>query len=674
MAVNVGDQRMFGVQNQGCLRLEHIVVDGHAVHLHHIAHAAAFLGKRDDRCHGSIFQIFCLYGQLVVGDRLAEQLLQILCLFLQSLAVVFILLFLQIFGQIRINSAEAHVFVLLLYVGDERRIDVMLQDHRVLALRLEHVDVLALLDLVGHIEDGDFFLFLLFFGLFFFLLLFAALCSSLFLILFFGLLFFLCLLCRLLLFRHILVDAVLQRQEFAVDVLIQDVIHHPVGELFILQASEFDKRADIIPVFLVILAVGLKHAGELVRHLLGDVVGNFLDKSVVLQRASGNIQRKIRTVDDALQEHQILRNDLLDVIGDEHLVVVQLDFPFDGIILRVDPREIQDSLQAERIIHIQMNPEQRLLVIQEYVAVEFLVLLVGAFAWLFGPQRMDIADGNRTFLDFHLVFGGRNLNLLFFALVVFLFLVFGVGVNMLNDLIVFLQIGFRNNLRLRGGSLFGQEDLYRHKGAVFFQRLADLVLVCVLQAVLVQMKRDGGSDFFAVSGSHGVLGAAVALPVHRFRAFLEGKRINIHLVSDHECGIEAQSEVSDDLILIRLVLIFLQEFCRAGKSDVRDILYDLFRGHADTVINKLQCLFLIIDQDVYFRLVAFRKFCLSDGIQFFSLGYGITAVGNQLTDENILIRVHPFFDNGKNIVAVNGKISAFCLHMNHTPLSDLFIA
>ena len=320
-----------------------------------------------------------------------------------------------------------------------------------------------------------------------------------------------------------------------------------------------------------------------------------------------------------------------------------------------------------------MNPEQRLLVIQEYVAVEFLVLLVGALAGLPGPQRMNIADGNRTFLDFYLVPGGRNLNLLLFSLVVFLFLVFGVGVDMLNDFVVFPQIGFRNNLRFRGGSLFGQEDLYRHKGTVFFQRLAYLVLVCVLQAVLVQMKGNGGSDFFAVSGSHGVLGAAVALPVYGFRAVLEGKRINIHLVGDHESGIEAQSEVSDDLILIRLVLIFLQKLCRAGKSDIRDILYDLFRGHADTVIDKLQCLFLIIDQNVYLRLVAFRKLCLSDGIQLFSLGYGVAAVGNQLADENILIRIHPFFDNGKNIVAVNGKISAFCLHMNHTPLSDLFV-
>ena len=174
MAVNVGDQRMFGVQNQGCLRLEHIVVSGHTVHLHHIAHAAAFLGKRNNCCHGGIFQVFCLYGQLVVGDRLAEQLLQILCLFLQHLAVVFILLFLQVFGQIRVDSAETHIFVLLLHMGDERRIDVMLQEHRVLALSLEHVDVLALLDLVCHIEDRDFFLFFLFFRLFFFLLFFAA--------------------------------------------------------------------------------------------------------------------------------------------------------------------------------------------------------------------------------------------------------------------------------------------------------------------------------------------------------------------------------------------------------------------------------------------------------------------------------------------------------------------
>ena len=46
--------------------------------------------------------------------------------------------------------------------------------------------------------------------------------------------------------------------------------------------------------------LGLAHAGQLVRYLLGNIIGNLLYKAIVLQRASGYVQRQIRTVNDAL--------------------------------------------------------------------------------------------------------------------------------------------------------------------------------------------------------------------------------------------------------------------------------------------------------------------------------------------------------------------------------------
>ena len=86
----------------------------------------------------------------------------------------------------------------------------------------------------------------------------------------------------------------------AVQILEEDVIGHLLAELVVLQAAIFHKRADIVPVFLILLAGGLAQAGQLVRHLLGDVIGNLLHEAVVLQRASGNVQRQIRAVDHAL--------------------------------------------------------------------------------------------------------------------------------------------------------------------------------------------------------------------------------------------------------------------------------------------------------------------------------------------------------------------------------------
>ena len=68
----------------------------------------------------------------------------------------------------------------------------------------------------------------------------------------------------------------------------------------VLDAAEFDERADVIPIFLIGLAVGLAHTGQFVGNLLCDIVRNLPDKTVVLQRTSRYIQRKIRAVDHAL--------------------------------------------------------------------------------------------------------------------------------------------------------------------------------------------------------------------------------------------------------------------------------------------------------------------------------------------------------------------------------------
>ena len=71
-----------------------------------------------------------------------------------------------------------------------------------------------------------------------------------------------------------------------IQILIDHGIFHLFSELLILQASELDKRTDVIPVFFVILTVRLKHAGKLVRHLLGNVVRHLIYKSVILKSAS----------------------------------------------------------------------------------------------------------------------------------------------------------------------------------------------------------------------------------------------------------------------------------------------------------------------------------------------------------------------------------------------------
>ena len=167
------------------------------------------------------------------------------------------------------------------------------QDHGIHLGSLEHVDVLALLLLVRHIVDD-----LLLLVLFFLCILTVGLVHNLRLnlvaVLVHSRLF---LLVGIGLFH---LKALRQRHVLSFQILEQDVIRHLLTELIILQAAELDERADIVPIFLVLFLFGLAHARQLIRNLLADVVGNLLHKAVVLQCASGHVERQIRAVDHAL--------------------------------------------------------------------------------------------------------------------------------------------------------------------------------------------------------------------------------------------------------------------------------------------------------------------------------------------------------------------------------------
>ena len=85
-----------------------------------------------------------------------------------------------------------------------------------------------------------------------------------------------------------------------INILEQDIICHLITELLILQASELDKRTDVIPILLIRLFVCLAHSAQLICNLLGNIICNLIHESVILQCTSGYIQRQIRAVDNAL--------------------------------------------------------------------------------------------------------------------------------------------------------------------------------------------------------------------------------------------------------------------------------------------------------------------------------------------------------------------------------------
>ena len=127
----------------------------------------------------------------------------------------------------------------------------------------------------------------------------------------------------------------------------------------------------------------------------------------------------------------------------------------------------------------------------------------------------------------------------------------------------------------------------------------------------------------------------------------------MNLVRYHESGVESQTEMSDDLVFVCLVLIFLQELCCTGKCDLSDVFFHLVSSHTKTGINELQCLLFRIHDHFNLVLMSFRECILTHNLQFFQFGDGITSVGNHLTEKNVMVRIQPFLDNRKNIVAIN---------------------
>ena len=127
----------------------------------------------------------------------------------------------------------------------------------------------------------------------------------------------------------------------------------------------------------------------------------------------------------------------------------------------------------------------------------------------------------------------------------------------------------------------------------------------------------------------------------------------MHLVGYHECGIETETEMTDDLILVGLVLIFLHKLCCAGESDLGNVLLYLIRCHTKTVIDKLHGFGFRIDDNLDLCLVIIGKLIFAHHLKLFQLGDRVTAVGDQLTHKNIVVGIQPLFNDWENIIAVD---------------------
>ena len=325
------------------------------------------------------------------------------------------------------------------------------------------------------------------------------------------------------------------------------------------------------------------------------MAGDLLYLTIVLQKAARYVQRDVRAIDHAVQQEQVFGDDFFDVIRNEHLVAIQLDFAALQLDLALDLGEIQNALQAERIIHIQVDPEKRIVIIVECLAVKFLVFLFRAVLRVLQIQRLRVVER-------------------------FVVLAREIEVNVI-----------------------------RHEGAVLFHERTDPSLIEEFLFRVRDVHDDLRAALCPVAFLNGIGALAVRFPMHALGVLAIRFCKDLNVFGNHICRIKSQAEMSDDPFSARLFVLG-KKICRAGKCDLRNVFFYLVLGHADAVVLHGKRLGILIyrdlDAELAVKLGSFPHFS-----KFFVFRNGIRTVCNDLAQENILVRVQPFFDNRHHVFA-----------------------
>ena len=212
-----------------------------------------------------------------------------------------------------------------------------------------------------------------------------------------------------------------------------------------------------------------------------------------------------------------LRDTFLDVVGNVNLIAVEFDFAAFKFDFALYLREIQDAFQTERIFHVQMDPEERIVIVMECFAVKFLVFLFGAVFGVFQIQRMRVVE--------RLVVLSR-------------------------EIIV---------------------NIVRHERAIFFDKAADAPFVEEFFFLLGNVHHDLCAAVCFVALFDRIRAFPVGFPMHALRVRTVRFCENFDVFRNHVRGIKTQPEMPDDPVSARFFILG-KKVRRARKSDLRVVL------------------------------------------------------------------------------------------------------
>ena len=360
----------------------------------------------------------------------------------------------------------------------------------------------------------------------------------------------------------------------------------------------FQDAAELLEELFIAFAVGFEQFLQFAEHLGRHGLFDLGEVRILLQDFTRHVQRQVVGIHHAAHEAQVIREQLLALVGDEHPLHIELQpLLLDVRHQQIERRLLRQEQQRLEFADALRRNVDRLQIIGaaevRQMRIEALVLLLGDFGGFPQPDRLLRVE--------HLVGDG-------FGLVV-----------------VDLDLG--------------QDDRVFDEVGILLHDAADLPAFQILFGVAFQIELDFGARLLLRGGVKLVFALSVAGPADR-RGVGTGLLCGqLHLFGHHERRVETDAELADQLRQVLLVALFLkhlQEGLGAALGDGADVFDDLLLGHADAVVGDGQGFVRLVDREA--DLPLFREFGPGQAFKT-HLVDRVGGVGHQFAQENIAVGV-----------------------------------
>ena len=374
----------------------------------------------------------------------------------------------------------------------------------------------------------------------------------------------------------------------------------------ILISTVLDLQTKFLPELFVILTLVLKHGNQFILDFLLDCICNQLEMTIVLQHFTGNIERKIRRINQTTYKTKVVRQQIGAFIHDQNTVGIQLKTLF--IILGIEVkrslcRNIEQRIIGNRTLYRGVNIPQRVFPAAKLFLEEIIVILSLEFGLCLLPERDHGIQRGQFLIGFP--FGFLSASTFLSARTCHLHL----------DRITNI-IGILTNQILQ---------------IVCIQELVIVFVLCVLLNV---QRNYCAAFFFFCRGNRKAINAIRLPKVSRLCTI--GTRKHLNLFGNHKCRIKTDTKLTNNINIGLLSVLFLKSK-GSGMRDRTKIVLHLFSSHTAAVVGDRQRACLLINIDTNRQIITQDAGFAGLSCMIIQLISRIRCVGDQLAEKNFLM-------------------------------------